>query len=100
MFKAFLNFDIFIYPRIVRVIYWIGLILIVVLTLGAVVGALVAGSSPMMRGSGYNSGLALLLALVGGFAAIVVWRISVELWLVIFSIHDLLKEIRDNTRRP
>jgi hypothetical protein len=37
----------------------------------------------------------VVAGLVGGAILVVIWRVVVELWLVLFSIHDVLKEIRD-----
>lgn len=96
MFKAFLNFDSFILPKISKIIYWIGLVLIALGTLAAMFGALAMSSSPY--GSPGGGFFGFLAALVGGAIAIVAWRMAVELWMVIFSIHDVLKEIRDQKR--
>lgn len=90
MFAAFMNFNSFIFPKIAKIIYWIGLILIVLGTLTGVVAALAI--------SGENGGGGIIGAvgiLVGGAVGIVVWRIMVELWIVLFSILEVLKDIRD-----
>lgn len=96
MFKAFLSFDSFILPKISKVIYWIGLVLIGLGTLAAMFGALAISNSPY--GSAGGGFFGFLAALIGGAVAAIVWRIAVELWMVIFSIHDVLKEIRDQKR--
>jgi hypothetical protein len=94
--KAFLSFDEFLFPRLTTIIYWIGLALIVLLTLVAAIGALVAGSNPYLtEATGYNGGFAFIMALIGGAVGLVVWRITVELWMVLFSIYEVLKQIRD-----
>ena len=96
MFKAFLNFDSFILPKISKIIYWIGLVLIAFGTLAAIFGAVAMPNSPY--GSAGGGFFGFIAALIGGAVAVVVWRIAVELWMVIFSIHDVLKEIRDQKR--
>ncbi len=96
MFKAFLSFDTFILPKITNIIYWIGLVLIVLGTLAAAFGALAMGNSPYGPPGGGFFGF--LIALVGGAVGIVIWRVAVELWMVLFSIYDVLKEIRDQRR--
>jgi ABC-type antimicrobial peptide transport system permease subunit len=87
MLSSFLNFDKFIVPTASKVIYWIGLVGIV---LGVLVGIFTALSSPYGGG-----GMGALLAILGGAVAVVVWRIAVETWMVLFAIHDVLKELRD-----
>ncbi|WP_404400186.1 DUF4282 domain-containing protein [Pelagibacterium halotolerans] len=94
MIKSFLNFDTFIFPKIATVIYWIGLVLIVLGTLASAFGALFR-SDVMGNQMG---GLGFLFVLVGGVIAIIAWRVVVEFWLVIFSIRDHLRDIRDQGR--
>jgi len=96
MLRAFTNFDSFIFPKIVVVIYWIGIVLILIGTIFGFFGALFMGNSPAMpAGMGAIGPLGAILTLIGGVAGIVIWRITVELWMVLFSIHGVLKEIRD-----
>jgi uncharacterized membrane protein YeaQ/YmgE (transglycosylase-associated protein family) len=85
MFQAFLTFETFIFPRIATVLYWIGLVLII---LGTVIGAI--GS--LFTEAGF---IGFLIALIGGIIGLVVFRVTVELWMVLFSILDTLKQIRD-----
>jgi hypothetical protein len=85
MLNAFLNFDRFLFPQITKIIYWIGLVLIILFAVVAAFGALLAQGGV----------LGFIVALVGGAIGLLFWRIAVELWLVLFSIYDVLKEIRD-----
>ena len=89
MLDSFLNFNGFLFPKLTKVIYWIGLALIII---GAVVGAI--GS---LIGGNF---IGFIMALVVGAIFLVVWRITVELWMVLFSIYDVLREIRDQRRTP
>lgn len=100
MLRAFLNFDSFVFPKIVTIIYWIGLVLIALGTLLGFLGALFMGSSGYGGAMGASGGIiGALLTLAGGVIGIVAWRLVVEFWLVIFSIRDLLRDIRDGQNR-
>ena len=92
MFDVFLKWDGFIFPKVAKFIYYLGLILI---TIGAIVGAIgafFAGQADGNIGIGF---VGLIFSLIGGVVGALVWRIMVELWTVLFSIHDVLVEIRD-----
>jgi len=92
MLEKLLRFDEFIFPQVAKIIYYIGLVLIALFTVVGGLGALFAGISQ----SNFFGGLiGLIGAVIGGAVGILVWRITVELWTVIFSIHDVLKDIRD-----
>ena len=84
MLKAFLNFDDFVFPKLVTVIYWISIVLIVLGTILGFFGALIGMSNPY--GSPAMGLGGALVALVGGVIGLVLWRLIVEFWLVIFSI--------------
>lgn len=90
MLNAFLNFDRFLFPQITKIIYWIGLVLIILFAIVGALGALVTQGGI----------LGFIVALVGGAIGLLFWRIAVELWLVLFSIYDVLKEIRDQRGTP
>ncbi|HEY4199226.1 MAG TPA: DUF4282 domain-containing protein [Devosiaceae bacterium] len=87
MFNAFLSFDSFIFPKLVKYVYWLGLGLTALFTVVGIVTALFTGNF-----------LGILFAIIGGAVGVVVWRVTVELWMVLFSIYDVLKEIRDQRR--
>ena len=90
MLNDFLSFDTFIFPRIVRLVYFLGLILV---GLGAIAGVL-GGLAVMFAEPGAGL-LTIVMALIGAALGALVWRLVVEFWLVIFSINDNLKAIRD-----
>lgn len=79
-FKDFLSFDKMIATTMIKIIYWIGLVLILLTGLTGVFtsGAFLAG----------------LTALVGLFVGLLVWRVLCELWIVIFAINDKLGHIQ------
>ncbi|CDP50932.1 DUF4282 domain-containing protein [Paradevosia shaoguanensis] len=92
MLEKLLRFDEFIFPQVTKIIYYIGLALIALFAVLGALGALFAGISQGNFGGGL---IGLVGALIGGAVGVLVWRITVELWTVVFSIHDILKDIRD-----
>ncbi len=94
MLSAFLNFDTFLFPKIAKIIYWIGLVLIGLGTLVSMFSSL-AAIQIIGGGTGF---LGFIVALSSGIIGVVVWRVVVEVWLVLFSILDTLKEIRDRAK--
>jgi len=90
MLNDFLSFDTYVFPRIVKLVYFVGLALIALSAIGGILG----GLAVMFAEPG--TGLFMIVAaLIGAVVGAVVWRLVVELWLVIFSINDNLKAIRD-----
>jgi hypothetical protein len=85
-FNNLLNFDTFVAPTLIRIVYWIGIAFIV---LGTLMGALGGGMMAGGYGGGFNP-LGSLIVLVGGAAALLFWRVMCEVWIVIFSINDRL----------
>jgi hypothetical protein len=90
MLASLLGFDKFLAPVLIKFVYWIGIVGIVLMTLGGMFG----GGMMMMGGyGGYGGGgglLAPLFALIFGAVALLVWRVACEVWIVIFSINDRL----------
>ncbi|HYD36799.1 MAG TPA: DUF4282 domain-containing protein [Allosphingosinicella sp.] len=75
---------------LVRIVYYIGLVGIALWVLIALISALgMLGYSPV-------TGLGMILVtLVGAAFALVFWRVTCELWLIVFKTFDRLGEIRD-----
>lgn len=90
---AFLNFEVFFFPTLVRIVFAISLGLTLVVTVAAPVYWLFFETD--RSGSG-----AMQAALVVGWSWL--WliglRIAAELWIVFFSVHEQLREINANTR--
>lgn len=91
-----MNLDDLIVPKLMRFVYWIGLIVIVVggvlfalLTFG---GGLLSGKMGTAISSFFGSIVILICAAVGVF----LWRVVFEFYLVIFNIHDTLRRIEKN----
>lgn len=88
--KRFTTFDRLIATTLIKILYWIGLIGIALGTLISMLGGL-----GMMTQS-FAAGLGMFLAApIGGLIALLFWRFLMEIYIVIFSIHDRLGEIRD-----
>ncbi len=86
-FGDLFQFDRFIAPALIKIVYWIGLVLIVLGTLTYMFGM------SMMSSYGYGGGAGvgtILFGLIGGAAWVLIWRIMCEVWIVIFSINDRL----------
>ncbi len=90
------QFDRFIAPMLIKIVYWIGLVFIVLGTLAYMFGM------SMMSSYGYGGGGAgvgtILFGLIGGAAWVLIWRILCEVWIVIFSINDRLGIIAERDR--
>lgn len=88
-FNNLMNFNVFVAPTLIRIVYWIGIVFIVLGTLmGAVGGGMMAGAYGGY-GGGFNP-LTFLITLVAGALMLLVWRVMCEIWIVIFSINDRL----------
>ncbi|WP_341213447.1 DUF4282 domain-containing protein [uncultured Limimaricola sp.] len=86
MIKSFFQFDVFIFPKVVRIVFAIGAIGIILATVIGMITQLFAGWAPISARFG-----TAIFTLVGGLASLLGWRISIELMLVLFSINDRLK---------
>ena len=88
--SRFWGFDRLLGSALVKVVYYIGLVGIGLWVLVALFGSL--GVMGYSAGAGLGG---LLITLVGGVFAVVFWRFTCELWLIIFQIYNRLGEIRD-----
>jgi hypothetical protein len=79
----FLSFDTFITPRIIRIVFAIGLLLIALTTLFRVIWGIWQLS--IVTG--------VILPLIGACVVTLLWRIYCELLLVFFDMRDKLAEI-------
>lgn len=86
----FVGFEKIIAVTVVKVFYWFGLAAIVI---GGIVGIF---SSFSTMGYSFSMGLGqFFLTLIGVAVAFILWRVLCELYIVVFSMHDRLGEIRD-----
>lgn len=91
-FKDFLTFDRLIAGEIVRILYWLGLVIIVLFVFGSV-----AGSIDMMGRNAWLGLAQLVFALGGGALMLIFWRVVCEMYLVFVSMNERLKEISAKT---
>lgn len=90
MFSDFLKFDKMITPVIIKIIFWVGLVVSVVIALGMIIAGL---SSPWGGGLQVLGGLAILV--VGPLTV----RVYCELLIIIFKINESLSEIKENLKK-
>lgn len=84
------KFDKMVAPTVLKIVYWLGLIGIVLWALFALFSAITMMSYSVMSGLGM-----LLAAVVALLFGTLFWRIIIEIYMVIFSINDRLGEVRD-----
>jgi hypothetical protein len=82
--QRYLNFDELITPRIITVIYWIGIVLLVI-----------GGLSSIMGGF-----LSFIFGIISAAIGLVLWRVWCEVMLILFRIHADLGQIVRNTAPP
>lgn len=95
MLNDLMDFKKFVAPSLIRIVYWIGIVLIVLGTLAGIAGG---GMMGMMAGYGGGGGFNIfgaLLALLWGACSLIIWRVACEIWIVIFSINDRLGQLVD-----
>jgi hypothetical protein len=85
--NAFLSFDKFVTPTVIKIVYWVGIVIIVI---SGVVWGIAAAQ---------YSAFAPIGALLGIALGLFFWRVYCELIMLWFKIHDELTGIRQNTRR-
>ena len=84
MFNKFLNFDEMVSPLIIKIIYWVGVALVVLSGLGMIISGI---------GSRYGGGIQVLCGLLTIVIGPFLVRIWCEIMIVIFEIHKNLVEI-------
>ena len=86
--KNLTDFQEMIAPTLIRILYWIGL---VVIGLGALVQLVMALGS---MGQSFIAGLGMVIGvLVGVVFAVLFWRVMCELYIILFRIYERLGEI-------
>jgi hypothetical protein len=84
----FLSFDTFIAPRIIRIVFALGLLVIAVRTLIAVVGGII--NLAIFWG--------VIVPLVVACIVTLLWRIYCEVFLVFFDMRDKLADLASRPR--
>jgi hypothetical protein len=84
------KFDKMVAPTVLKIVYWLGLIGIALACLMSIIGAISMMSYSAATGLG-----TLLISIIALAFGALIWRIMIEIYMVIFSINDRLGEIRD-----
>ncbi len=89
-FGDLFQFEKMVAPVVLKVVYWLGLV-------GIVIWLLIAlGAAVTMMDYNVGGGLlGVLVAVVGSAFGVLVWRIMIEVYMVLFGIHQRLGEVRD-----
>lgn len=101
--KRLLNFDEFITHHLIKVIYLIGMILILLITVGS--GGLTALGSLFVALSSFSFGAILaalfflIISIVSGALGILLLRVYCELFMVVFKINENLQAIRNRNEK-
>ena len=84
------QFEKMVAPVVLKVVYWVGLVGIVIYLLVAMAGGLAMMDYSAATGLG-----TILLSIVGAGFFILFWRVMIEVYMVLFGIHQRLGEVRD-----
>ena len=84
--EDFLNFKKMITPLIIKILFWVGVVLCVLSGIATIIGG---------ANASYGGGKMVLMGLLTIVLGPVIVRIYCELLIVIFSVNDTLTEIRD-----
>lgn len=83
--SALLGFEHLIAPYLIKMIYWLGIPVIVI-----------AGVLSCINNGGSDGGVVhALIAFGGTLLVLLIWRLVSELWILAFNIYERLVEIRD-----
>lgn len=88
--KDMTTFDKFLTPSLIRIIYWIGIISVVIASLGTIFTAF------SFAGGGIKQVFAGVIMLIFG---IIFWRVMCEGIILSFKIYERLTEIKDRLSR-
>ncbi len=84
--NRFKSFDKLIATSLIKLLYWIGIVLIALGVLAGILGGF---------SQGFTSGItSLVLAPLGGILGVIFWRFLCEIYIVIFGMYDRLGEIQ------
>lgn len=85
-----LSFDKVIAPKVMKFVYFVGLIAIALAGVVTFLGSFGAMRLSLAGGLG-----TMIIAVLGTALAVLLWRVMCELWLLGFNIYERLGEIRD-----
>jgi len=86
MFEKFFSFDRMITPSIIKVLFWIGVVVSVIGGLATIIGGIAAP---------YGGGTMVLSGILGIIFGPLITRVYCELLILLFKINDNLGEIKE-----
>lgn len=94
LFKRFWGFDHLIGSMLIKIVYYIGLVGILLFTLMAMFGGGVMGAFGGEYGGGAGFWM-IIVAPIMGLIYLVFWRFVCEMWLLMYLMYNRMGEIRD-----
>lgn len=88
------SFEKLVAPKVLKIVYWIGLAGIAFACLASFVGAFGVMQYSFATGLG-----TMLLSIVGLAFGVLVWRVVIEMYTVFFGIYERLGDIRDSLKK-
>jgi uncharacterized membrane protein len=88
------SFETLVAPKVLKIVYWLGLA-------GIAIGCLITffGSFAVMQYD-FASGLGtMLMSAIFLVLGVLMWRVVVEMYLVIFGIYERLGDIKDSVKK-
>lgn len=91
MLQHFLSFDKLIGTKLIKILYFVGMVVIILSGIASLFGAI------MSLGSGFFFGLKLIgMAIFGTLLALLFWRFLCEIYLLFFRMSDDLRDIKNH----
>jgi hypothetical protein len=88
------SFEKLVAPKVLKVIYWLGLVGIGLLCLISFIGGIGVMQYSFATGLG-----TMLLAVIGFCFGVLLWRVVIEMYTVFFGIYERLGDIRDGVNK-
>jgi hypothetical protein len=92
--KRFWGFDHLIGSVLIKIVYYIGLVLILLFTVMGMLGGGMMGAMGLGGGGG-GGAFMIILAPILGVVYLVFWRFICEMWLLMYLMYNRMGEIRD-----
>ena len=90
MLQQFLSFDKLIGTKLIKILYYLGLVGIALGGIGALFGAIASMRYGFIEGLG-----ALVVAIIGIILSLVFWRFMCEIYMLFFRMSDDLRDIKN-----
>jgi len=91
MLKYFVGFDQLIGTRLIKVLYYVGLVGIGLFAITGIFGGFAAMGSSFLGGLG-----AIVMAIIGALVGAAFWRFMCEIYMLFFRMSDDLRDIKNH----